>query len=78
MNTGHLTDVSVNQYRALYSIVTDTEDELANIEDVLRLLEHDGYLEREDAGYRYLSGMLEDWWLARHGRYFVPIQNRRT
>ena len=78
VNTGHLTDVSVNQYRDLYSTVTDTEDELANIEDVLRLLEHDGYLAREDAGYRYLSGMLEDWWLARHGRYFVPIQNRRT
>ena len=27
-------------------------------------------------GYRFLSGILEDWWLARHGRYFVPIQNR--
>ena len=78
VNTGHLTDISVNQYRELYSIETEPDDEPANIEDVLRLLEHDGYLSREDAGYRYLSGMLEDWWLARHGRHFVPIQNRKT
>ena len=24
----------------------------------------------------FVSGLLEDWWRARHGRHFVPIQQR--
>ena len=46
------------------------------IEDLLRVLEHDGYLEARGDGYRFVSGLLEDWWRARHGRYFVPIAQR--
>ena len=46
--------------------------------DVLRQLEHDGYLERKDEGFRFVSGLLEDWWHARHGRYFVPVAQRRA
>ena len=46
----------------------------AAVDDVLRLLEHDGYLEPlPDGSYRFVSGLLEDWWRARHGRYFVPL-----
>ena len=42
-----------------------------------RVLEHDGYLEPwRDDEYRFVSGLLEDWWLARHGRHFVPIARR--
>ena len=45
--------------------------------DVLHLLEHDGYLAEEgDEGYRFVSGLLEDWWRARHARHFVPIAER--
>jgi len=47
------------------------------IDDVLRVLEHDGYLEPwEDGDYRFVSGLLEDWWRARHGLHFVPIERR--
>ena len=46
------------------------------IEDVLGVLEHDGYLERQADGYRFVSGLLEDWWRARHGQHFVPIEQR--
>ena len=38
------------------------------IEDVLHVLEHDGYLERYEGGYRFISGLLEDWWRTRYGR----------
>ena len=34
------------------------------------------YLERQEGGYRFVSGLLEDWWLARHGRHFVSIARR--
>ncbi len=38
------------------------------VEDVLRTLEHDGYLEKRGDGYRFVSGLLEDWWCVRYGR----------
>ena len=38
------------------------------IEDVLHVLEHDGYLGRQGDGYRFVSGLLEDWWRVRYGR----------
>ena len=38
------------------------------IEDVLHVLEHDGYLARQGDGYRFVSGLLEDWWRVRYGR----------
>ena len=26
-----------------------------------------------DRGYGFVSGLLEDWWRARHGQYFTPM-----
>ena len=46
------------------------------IDDVLRVLEHDGYLKPQGDDYRFVSGLLENWWHARHGRYFVPLERR--
>ena len=31
------------------------------------VLQRDGYLERLPGGYRFVSGLLEEWWLRRHG-----------
>ena len=45
-------------------------------EDVLYVLEHDGYLEECTGGYRFVSGLLEDWWRARHGQRFTSIVRR--
>ena len=45
-----------------------TEANPMPIEDVLHVLEHDGYLERHEGGYRFISGLLEDWWRTRYGR----------
>ena len=50
----------------------------AAIDDVLYTLEHDGYLVADSDGYRFVSGLLEDWWKARHGAYFIPIDQRRS
>ena len=36
-------------------------------EDILHILEHDGYLERQSGGYHFVSGLLEDWWRTRYG-----------
>ncbi len=48
------------------------EDGAPSVEGILHVLEHDGYLEREDGGHRFVSGLLEDWWRGRYGANFEP------
>ena len=43
---------------------------------VLYVLQHDGYLEESEGAYAFVSGLLEDWWRARHGRSFTSISHR--
>lgn len=72
VSAGCLTDRTVQGYRA----ALESPGDAASIEDVLYSLEHDGYLQRQADGYAFVSGLLEDWWRARHGRYFTPIEGR--
>ena len=72
VNEGRLSDLDVARFQ---------EDAPARpksppIKDVLHTLEHDGYLAREDGGYRFVSGLLEDWWRARHGRHAISVPGR--
>ena len=48
----------------------------AVLDGVLDVLEHDGYLERTSRGYRFVSGLLEDWWRVRHGGGAKPAGRR--
>ena len=73
VNEGHLTDKAVQSYR---DALESSDAAAVAIEDVLYSLEHDGYLQRQADGYMFVSGLLEDWWRARHGRYFTPIEGR--
>lgn len=50
----------------------------ADAEQVLHVLEHDGYLVRDGKGYRFASGLLEAWWRTRHARHFTPLHDRTT
>ena len=50
----------------------------SRVRDGTHTLQHDGYLASEGNGYRFVSGLLEDWWRARHGRHFVPIDERQV
>ena len=76
VNDGVLQRAAIDRYRERF-LVWAVTDEPAPIDDVLRVLEHDGYLEPWGEGeYRFVSGLLEDWWLARHGRHFVPVARR--
>ena len=47
------------------------------VDHVLHVLQHDGYLEPKDGGYRFVSGLLEDWWRGRYGQRFVPVFDRQ-
>ena len=65
---GCLEDDIIDRYRAHFA--AGIEDGVPSVEDVLHILEHDGYLERQDNGYRFVSGLLEDWWRGRYGGNF--------
>lgn len=75
---GPLNDEDIRRYRNFFA--TRGEDRAAGappVEDVLRVLRHDGYLEWEGGGLRFVSGLLEDWWRSRHGQNFVPVTDPR-
>ena len=74
VNGGILTESAISRYSRFLSDQSDEESVL--IDDVLYSLEHDGYLETRAGGYYYVSGLLEDWWRARHGAYFTRIEDR--
>ena len=70
-----LTWKSIEKYRGAHR---SGSGDSAGIDDVLYTLEHDGYLAADSDGYRFVSGLLEDWWKARHGAYFIPIDKRKS
>ncbi len=73
---GLLSDESISLYRERYGTEAGPGSSFLNLEEILYLLEHDGYLVRKEDGYSFLSGFLQDWWQARNGRNFVPIAER--
>lgn len=76
VNDGVLQRAAMDLYREQFRAWA-VSDHPVPIDDVLRVLEHDGYLEPwGDDEYRFVSGLLEDWWRARHGRHFVPVARR--
>ena len=71
---GHLDDEMLNRYNGYFSSRTGSEGHgTPPFELVLRVLIHDGYLERRNGGYRFVSGLLEHWWRDRHARNFVSV-----
>ena len=68
-----LTAAALNDGLLEYSVVEfrrELEDPVTEdnpVDDVLHVLEHDGYLEGRTGGYGFVSGLLEDWWCARYG-----------
>lgn len=74
VNDGFLTRDIVELYR---KSLADTENgECLSIPELLYILEHDGYLEPAENGFRFVSRLLEDWWRTRHQEYFTPIAER--
>ena len=67
-NDGLLRAADIDRYRESLAASAEAELGSAAIGEVLHVLEHDGYLRKEGDGYRFVSGLLEDWWRARYGR----------
>ncbi len=74
VNSGYLDHASIEGYMRYYH--TPEREGKGFILNMLRMLEHDGYLSKETGGYRFVSGLLEDWWRAQNGSHFRPISAR--
>ena len=74
ISDGFIANDALLRYRLYYADGGQRTD--FAVENILNLLAHDGYLSRTSEGYRYISGLLEDWWRQRYGGTFVPIMNR--
>ena len=74
VNGGLLTNAALAQYRDL--VDSTDERECLSLPSLLHILQHDGYLEVYDKGFRFVSGLVEDWWRARHGKHFLPLAQR--
>jgi len=46
------------------------------LQEILATLEHDGYLERAEGGYRFASNLVADWWRNRFSFGYTPIAKR--
>ena len=75
VNGGQLTHKVIELYRS-EAAETGEEDNVVSVVSVLYVLQHDGYLEECEGGYAFVSGLLEDWWRARHGQSFTSITHR--
>ena len=62
---GRLSGDAIDRYRGLPASGDGADP--PPVDDVLHILEHDGYLERQGDGYRFVSGLLQDWWRVRYG-----------
>lgn len=72
---GMISDESVQRHRDYFSSLQNGSSTPTS--GVMDVLLHDGYLARQPGGgYRFASGLLEDWWRARHGGGFVPACER--
>ena len=74
VNDGLLHSDAIDQYYEYFQAEADP----VSIKDILSVLEHDGYLARQGDNYRFVSGLLEAWWYARHARPFIPIAHRQV
>ena len=46
------------------------------VEEILRVLEHDGYIKAGKNGFIFESHLLRDWWRKRHELFYIPILER--
>ena len=73
MRDGTHTLLTAQRRMGKTSLVRELQDSTLSVPDVLHVLCHDGYLYRQDDGYQFVSGLLEDWWRSRYGQHFVSV-----
>jgi uncharacterized protein len=74
--TGHLTPEASAVFGREYGIANDVERPEDVVREVLNILEHDGYLQRDGETYEFVSRLVKDWWNASHRFNFITAAKR--
>jgi hypothetical protein len=74
--TGWLSKEAIKAFQDEY--LTKNPDVAEAQKEILRWLEHDGYIKQNKEGYVFESTLLRDWWEKMHGRFFTPVLERGT
>ena len=72
----HFTPSARNALEALFA--TKIENTSERVTDILDILIHDGYLETDDGGHRFVSHLLKDWWATRYTDHHPILSNARS
>ena len=72
--SGVLSKEAIMAFQKEYSSLCDKID--VEQRDILRILEHDGYIEQTTKGYVFISKLLRDWWEKRYRNFYIPISER--
>ncbi len=77
--SGNIAAEKIDRYRNWFAAREAQDGEGASTFDhVLHVLQHDVYLKSDEhGGYRFESGLVEDWWRGRYGQSFVPAFDRQ-
>lgn len=83
--TGALTGEAYLAFQVEPTVYSLTSEGIAAAQqEIIRVLEHDGYLERgehadhaDHGSYRFVSHLVRDWWKARNDFAYIPILERR-
>ncbi len=73
---GKITRKKLQALAKLYSFPEKTSIEVQ--QEILQILEHDGYVEQSGNGYVFISYLLRDWWKRRYKNFHIPIMERRV
>jgi hypothetical protein len=73
--TGCLTRYSLAAFQKHYAF-SDINIQSVQ-EEILRVLEHDGYIKTGKDGFVFDSHLLRDWWNRRYRYFHVPVLERR-
>ena len=74
--TGCLTRDAIAAFQRFHTFENRATVEVQ--EEILRVLEHDGYVRAGPRGYAFESHLVRDWWKGRYGLFFTPILERKV
>lgn len=72
--TGELHRDAIMQLHRFYDFSPRSFKDVAM--EILKVLEHDGYLQPSDHGWVFVSNLIRDWWKRHYGAFHTPIAER--
>jgi uncharacterized protein len=73
---GKLEPLACQVFGQEYGIANGIPRPEDDVRQVLTVLEHDGYLQRQEMSYQFVSKLVKDWWKATHEFSFLPAAQR--